>query len=122
MTINTNAPLQLSDGTPVTFVKVTSKGNIQVRVPAGHPLASDPLRIFRTDGSHYKDQLNVYLVNAPAGTAPASNDTFLVGDAQFYSFDDAQNEALDWFRADGDNVTIYKLVPVATVGVTKLAA
>ena len=67
MTVNRNAPMFLSDGTSVDFVKVTSRGNIQVRVPASHPLgAADPLRIFRVDGSHYKGNTDLTLTN----TAP----------------------------------------------------
>jgi len=58
MSFNHTQPLELSDGTPVEFVKTTSKGNTQVRLPESHELASeDPLRIFRPDGSHYKDNL-----------------------------------------------------------------
>lgn len=39
MSIYTSRPLFLSDGTPVSFVKTTSRGNIQVRIPANHALA-----------------------------------------------------------------------------------
>jgi hypothetical protein len=62
--------LSLSDGTPVEFSKITSKGNVQVRVPTSHPeLGDDPLRIFRLDGTHYKDETDLTLVaNANANT------------------------------------------------------
>ena len=70
MTVNKNAPLFLSNGTAVDFVKTTSRGNYQVRVPASDPIgAADPLRIFRPDGSHYKNGLDVTLTN----TAPAAD-------------------------------------------------
>lgn len=75
MSVNRNAPLFLSDGTPVEFVKVTSRGNFQVRVPASHALgAEDPLRIFKpADGSHYKGRTNLTLTNtAPAAAAPVA--------------------------------------------------
>lgn len=70
MTVNKNASLFLSTGVAVDFVKTTSKGNYQVRVPASDPIgAADPLRIFRPDGTHYKDALGgVTLTN----TAPAA--------------------------------------------------
>lgn len=56
----------LSDGTPVTFTKITSKNNIQVRIPDDHADADgDPLKIFRRDGSHYKDELDVTLSATP---------------------------------------------------------
>ena len=73
MSVNRTAPLFLSDGTPVTLVKVTSRGNFQVRVPATHPLgAEDSLRIFKpTDGSHYKGRTNLTLTNEVA-TAPVA--------------------------------------------------
>lgn len=80
---------KLSDGTIVDFVKITSKDNIQVRLPASHPdAAADPLRIFRRDGSHYKDNMDVTLsavakpVAKPADTpAPvaANDDVDLTG-------------------------------------------
>lgn len=64
----------LDDGTVVDFVKVTSKDNIQVRLPADHDAADgDPLRIFRRDGSHYKDELLVTLSATPKST-PANDD------------------------------------------------
>lgn len=72
MTINKNALLFLSNGTPVAFVKTTSRGNYQVRVPASDPIgAADPLRIFRPDGTHYKNGLDgITLTNT--ATAPAT--------------------------------------------------
>lgn len=70
MTINVRNALVLSDGTPVEFVKETSKGNVQVRLPYDHAFASDPLRIFRPDGSHYKDNLDgLTLLNADGAVA-----------------------------------------------------
>ena len=64
----------LDDGTVVDFVKVTSKNNIQVRLPADHDAADgDPLRIFRRDGSHYKDEILVTLKATPKST-PANDD------------------------------------------------
>lgn len=46
----------LSDGTPVVFTKITTKNNIQVRLPDTHYLADDDaLRIFNRDGNHFKD-------------------------------------------------------------------
>lgn len=77
--VNRSRPMFLSDGTPVSFVKVTSKGNIQVRVPTSHPLgAADPLRIFvPSTGAHYKGRADgLFLTNvAPAQAAAASGDS-----------------------------------------------
>ena len=86
-TVDRNRPMFLSDGTPVEFVKVTSKRNIQVRVPSSHALgAADPLRIFRpTTGAHYKGNTGgLFLTNnapavvatATAAAAPTSGGTF----------------------------------------------
>lgn len=79
---------RLSDGTLVEFSKVTGKNNIQVRLPDSHPDgAIDPLRIFRRDGSHYKDDMNVTLSATPKAAAAtptaapvvAANDDDLTG-------------------------------------------
>lgn len=76
MSVNRNAPLFLSDGTPVEFVKVTSRGRFQVRIPTSHPLgAEDPLRIFDpTSGAHYKGRTGgITLTNtAPTATTTAA--------------------------------------------------
>ena len=64
--------LALSDGTPVEFNKITSKDNIQVRVPTSHDLGDDPLRIFRRDGTHYKDDANGLTLVATAIDATAT--------------------------------------------------
>lgn len=130
--VDTNKPLSLSDGTPVIFTKITSKGNIQVRVPNDHDLANtddggaDPsLRIFKPDGTHFKGRTDLTLINV-AGEAPApvaANDaTYVVNGIDFSNYGDARDEAIDLFRDGTDSVTIYKLVPVAVVGVTTLAA
>ena len=107
--------LALSDGTPVEFVKVTSKNNIQVRVPDDHILGDDPLRIFRRDGTHYKDQTSLTLVASPAAegsAAPisaAGGDTvYEIDDVAFDNFDDARREAIDLFSEDPSrNVEIF---------------
>lgn len=75
--------LALSDGTPVELVKVTKRGNYQVRVPATHSLGrSDPLRIFTPDGRHYKGYTSLTLVNRAALTgekaAPAPTTAHVV--------------------------------------------
>lgn len=80
----------LSDGTPVTFVKITSKNNIQVRIPEGHDLAydQDNGRIFRRDGSHYKDEYDVTLTATPklnAAPAPIQGGNLVVIDNDVYS-------------------------------------
>lgn len=129
--------LALSDGTPVEFVKITSKDRIQVRLPASHDLAqqsdggSDPtLRIFRRDGTHFKDRTSLTLVataadagtsaattSAPATTAAApapapapvaANDdvTYTVDGQDFVNLDDAKAEAIDIFRDTGNDVEI----------------
>jgi hypothetical protein len=68
--VDVSRPLALSDGTPATFVKITSKGNIQVRLPGYTVLgASDPLRIFKPSGEHYKLRSAPRLVNADATVA-----------------------------------------------------
>lgn len=52
----------LSDGTPVVFLGITSKDNIQVVFPKDHPETNgDRIKIFRRDGTHYKDELDVTL-------------------------------------------------------------
>lgn len=104
--VSASTPLALSDGTPVEFVKITSKDRLQVRIPADHPLgADDPLRIFGRDGRHYKGATELTLVAtvaAPAAPEPASNDnsTYIVGDNRFDNLDDARNEAIDLFSDD----------------------
>lgn len=137
-----SAALALSDGTPVEFVKFTSKGNIQVRVPTSHDeLGDDPLRIFRTDGTHYKDATDLTLVataaDASAAPAPAaapaaatstaSNDNavYTVDGQDFDNLEDAKAEAIDLFAGDPSKsveivATIRKVVGV--VGFTALAA
>lgn len=69
--VDRNQPLFLSDGTPVDFVKVTSKGNIQVKIPEGHPMAASQAngRIFKAKtGAHYKGNTDLFLTNdAPSG-------------------------------------------------------
>lgn len=67
----------LSDGTPVSFVKITSKGNIQVRNPAD---LDDDLRIFRRDGSHFRDELDVTLRATPR----TSSGDLIVRDSAVY--------------------------------------
>jgi len=77
MSVNKNAPLFLSTGVAVAFVKTTSRGNYQVRVPAGNPIGdADPLRIFRPDGTHYKNALDgVTLTNTAAAPVAAAAPT-----------------------------------------------
>jgi hypothetical protein len=107
--------LALSDGTPVEFSKITSKDNIQVRVPTSHAeLGDDPLRIFRRDGTHYRDETDLTLVAtaadssaapataavpaaAPAPTASNDNATYTVDGVDFDNFDDAKEEAIAIF-------------------------
>ena len=139
--------LALSDGTPVEFVKITSKDNIQVRVPTSHnELGDDPLRIFRRDGTHYNDETDLTLVAtavdaaapataaaipAPATTAAApiasanDNVTYTVDGQDFANLDDAKREALDIYLSDPtDNVEIVATFTkvVGVVGFTQLAA
>ena len=108
----------------------------QVRLPASHPFAEgqENGRIFRRDGSHYKDETDLTLVatsaagssEAPAAAAaPASNDNtvYTVGGADFDNLEDAKAEALDLY--DGENnveivATTRKVIGV--VGFTSLAA
>ena len=115
--INTNNADQfdfaLSDGTPVTFVKITSKDRIQVRVPDDHPLAgqddggADPtLRIFNRDGSHFKDRTSLTLSATPkasaadpAPTAAAQKTVYFVGGGEYANLDDALASA-----DDGDEI------------------
>ncbi len=92
--IDINKPLFLFDQTdsvytPVEFVEITSRDNIQVRVPDDHWIGQDdPLRIFRRDGTHYKDELSDFvLVNkeepadgAEAAPADAADTIQLDGD------------------------------------------
>lgn len=115
-----NTTLALSDGTAVEFVKITSKDNIQVRVPSTHPtLGSDPLRIFRRDGSHYKNATDLKLIEAPltpkADPVPAkaapSDATFFVGDNTigFATLDEAITEASTVFASTGAVVSIEKV-------------
>lgn len=61
-----------SDGTKLTFSKITSKDNIQVKFPEDHDLADGQGNglIFRRDGSHYKDNYDV-TVSATRKVAPA---------------------------------------------------
>jgi len=117
--------LRLSDGTPVTFVKVTSKDNIQVRLPDSHDFTGDdPLKIFKRDGTHYKGLTDLTLVaTAAAPAAPAAaqiSGTFDVGGMFFSNLDEAKAEAMDLFRETGDTVTIYARQAVAKVGVLDL--
>lgn len=118
--------LTLSDGTPVTFVKVTNKDNIQVRLPDDHPFSNgDPLKIFKRDGTHYKGLTDLTLefgsaaVPAAPAAAPISG-TFDVNGMFFSNLDEAKAEAMDLFRETGDTVTIYTRQPVAKVGVLDL--
>lgn len=108
MNLDHTQALALSDGTPVDFVKITSKDNIQVRVPSDHAeLGSDPLRIFRRDGTHYKDATDLRLVTAavptaapaPAAAQISANDdtTYEVDGATFSSLAEAKQEAIDLF-------------------------
>ncbi len=74
MSVSRNAPLFLSDGTPVTLVKVTSRGNYQVRLPDSHPFAAgqENGRIFKArSGIHYKNQTDLRLTNDAPAAAPA---------------------------------------------------
>lgn len=142
--------LALSDGTPVTLVKVTSKDNLQVRVPETHDLgAEDPLRIFDREGFSTKGSTLLTLVAtpadaavaAPAAAAPApaasaaapapavaSNDnvTYTVAgiDGTYDSLDDAKADAIDLFVDTGNDVEIVATVTkvVGRVGFTQLAA
>ena|SRR3990167_4065323 len=70
MTVNPNLPLVLSDGTVAEFVKITPKGNIQVRLPDDSYWGEDdPLRIFTPSGDHYKGAMEgVRLENKVATT------------------------------------------------------
>lgn len=99
--IDINKPLALIDLyddqniiTGVTFIQTTSKGNIQVRVPEGNDVGDDdPVRIFRTDGSHYKDDLDYKLINTGAGNVRA--DTINTGKDLYLA------TAEDWARGVG---------------------
>lgn len=133
--------LALSDGTPVEFVKITSKDRIQVRLPDTHALTqqddggSDPtLRIFRRDGTHFKNRTELTLILTPKAVeldtpapveAPAiptaTGSTYEVAGNTFATLADAQAEALDLFREDmSRNLDIIEIrrKKVATVGIT----
>lgn len=138
-----SATLALSDGTPVEFVKITKKDNIQVRVPTSHDkLGDDPLRIFRRDGTHYKDEtdLTLTVVNtdavAPAAATPApatpaaaqisanDNTFYTVNDQQFDNLEDAKQEAVELFRdgfADSVEIVATTRKVIGVVGI-QLAA
>lgn len=118
--INTiaTAALTLSDGTPVTFNKVTSKGNIQVRLPDSHAFTNgDPLKIFRPDGTHYKNATDLTLVANTAPVAVAADPapvaaaqtsaTYEVDGDFFEDLDDAKQEATDIFQSTGVTTSIY---------------
>ena len=134
--VTAQTALALSDGTSVEFVKITSKDNIQVRLPTSHPLgADDPLRIFRRDGTHYKNETDLTLLAvapaaalaaAAASAAAVANDNryYEVEGATFDNFDDAKNEAIDLFRDGGNDVEIIAIsrTVVGKVGFTSLAA
>jgi len=81
-----NYDFSLSDGTPVVFVEVTSKDNIQVVLPKNHPDANgDRLKIFRRDGSHYKDELDITLIATPRAASADDNDNeFIVRNGIVY--------------------------------------
>lgn len=139
--VNASQPLFLSDGTPVTFVKTTSKRNIQVRVPSSNPLgAADPLRIFKpSDGQHYKNATNgIFLTNtgsaaaaAPAVAAAASDDvtySVTVGGRTTTrkTFEGAESVALSLLSASVRSVEIVESRAtkrvVGTVGVNTTRA
>lgn len=130
--------LALSDGTPVDFVKITSKDNIQVRVPTSHSLgAIDPLRIFDRDGHSTKNSTDLTLAataapaaaQAPTPTpaaAPVSNDntTYTVNGNDFDNLVDAKQEAIDLFAENPlKNVEIFATTRklVGTVGISLAA-
>ena len=72
--ISKNAPLFLTDGTAVDFVKTTSRGNLQVKLPDSHPFAAgqDAGRIFRANGgAHYKGHTELKLTNVASAPAAA---------------------------------------------------
>jgi hypothetical protein len=97
MTVSRTRPLFLSDGTPVTFVKTTSRGRFQVKLPDNHPFAAgqDNGRIFDpTTGAHYKRNTNLTLTN----TAPVAAATSA-----------AVNPSLPMFLNDGTPVTLSKV-------------
>jgi len=103
MSVNRNAPLFLSDGTPVAFVKVTSRGRYQVRLPDSHPFAAgqDNGRIFDpTSGRHYKNQTALTLTN----TAPAAAATVASAPAR-----GRVDHNAPLFLSDGTAVTFVKI-------------
>jgi len=128
--IDVNAPLVLSDGTPVTFVKRTPKGRIQVKLPDGHPFAvgQDNGRIFfRESGKHFKGRTDLVLSNAAdstaaptAAAAPTSNfgivnaSGSVLGDG-YPSFDDAARAAVTML-ADGNTTLDIVEITTAKVG------
>ena len=119
--------LRLSDGTPVTFVKVTSKDNIQVRLPDSHAFSDgDPLKIFKRDGTHYKGLTDLTLVATATAAAPAApaaaqiSGTFDVGGMFFSNLDEAKAEAMDLFLNAAATAKIYTRQAVAKVGVLDL--
>lgn len=120
--------LALSDGTPVEFVKITSRDRIQVRIPSDHPFgAADDLRIFERDGRHYKDETSLTLVataaEAPAAEAPAAGRVYLVAGNEFANLDDAKDEAIDLFIDTREQVEIVAITRtvVGTVGISLAA-
>lgn len=127
------ASFSLSDGTPVTFSKITTKDRIQVRLPDSHPFSNgDPLKIFGRDGRHYKNLTDLTLLVAPsAADAPAAAPTaaaptsaedvyFEVMDVQFATLADAKAEAISLLDDDNDPVVIYAVTrrKVGSVGFT----
>lgn len=113
--------LSLSDGTPVEFVKITRKDNIQVRVPSTHFLGNeDQLRIFRRDGSHYKDETELTLVATPRASASVDTETgpfYVEGLTTAFS---TKAAALDRARqrvlgSRGASLDVYVRTVVATV-------
>jgi len=105
MSINKNAALFLSDGTPVTFVKTTSRGNYQVKLPDSHAFAAgqDAGRIFRPDGSHYKNATSLTLTND--GNVPVAAD---VTDAGAVSGKADIDTSAPLVLSDGTPVTFVK--------------
>ena len=104
--ISKNAPLFLTDGTPVDFVKTTSKGNLQVKLPDNHPFAAgqDAGRIFRANGgAHYKSLTELKLTNTATASAPAAAPAPVVSGGI--------DTTAAIFASDGTRVTFVKITP-----------
>jgi hypothetical protein len=108
MTINVNLPLQLTDGTKVTYVGTTARGRIQVNIPGGD---NNPY-LFEQSGEHYKgEQLD--LINT-AGVDTTLPVTFRVNDV-YYDDVSAAFVAFGKIIASGGTATVSKIETIKVI-------